>query len=202
MPDAEVRVIIDDPRGVLVDYREHFLDPAERRALFAELDAAKPLFGRDQLRIFGRTIPSPRLVCAFGDPGLSYRYSGVDRATQPWPAQLLAARDRIAELVGQPFSYALVNLYRDGHDRLGWHSDAESDIVRDSTIASLSLGAARPFQLRGREKGSSIHEVVLADGSLLLMRGATQRLYKHQLPARARVRGPRFNITLRQVRER
>jgi alkylated DNA repair dioxygenase AlkB len=198
---AEVESILDD-EGARVEYRASFLDASSRRALFEELDALRGSFDHDQVRIFGRTTPSPRLVAAFGDEGTRYRYSGVDRVARPWPPVLRAVRDRVVALVGQSLTYGLVNLYRDGHDRLGWHADDESDIVRGSCIASVSVGAARPFQLRRRHpKRSAIHEVWLADGSLLLMHGATQEHYKHQLPARARITEPRFNVTLRQMRD-
>ena len=192
--------IINDDRGALVEYIEQFLDADERAALFAELDGARAHFTHDRLRIYGRVVDSPRLVCAFGDDGLRYRYSGVDRPTRPWLPGLRAVRERVATAVGQDFSYTLVNLYRDGDDYIGWHSDKYADIVPDSCIASLSLGAERPFRLRGREKDSPVHEIALADGSLLLMKGTTQRLYKHQLPARRAVRRPRFNVTLRLMR--
>lgn len=197
---VEAPQVVLEGEGARVDYRGGWLEGPERDALVDELEASRASFDHDQVRIFGRTIPSPRLVAAFGDEGTVYRYSGVDRAALPWPPVLRAIRDRIATLVGQPFTYGLVNLYRDGRDRLGWHADDEKAIAPGSCIASLSLGAERPFQLRRRIARSPVHEVLLGDGSLLLMHGATQRLYKHQLPARARITEPRFNITFREVR--
>lgn len=182
----------------MVEYLPRFLGDAERGAVRAELEAAGGQFDRDQILLYGKTIESPRLVCAFGDDGLHYRYAGVDRTTYPWPAGLRAARDRIAALCGHAFNYALVNWYRSGDDYIGWHSDKVSDLAPGSTIASLSLGAARPFQLRERAGGET-REVVLADGSLLLMRGTCQQFYKHSLPRRRGVLGVRYNVTFRQV---
>lgn len=190
--------ILDDPRGALVEYFAGFLGEAERAAVRTELEQAGGRFDQDQVSLYGRTIPSPRLVCAFGDEGLRYRYAGVDRTTHPWPPQLRAARDRIAALAGHAFNYALVNWYRSGDDYIGWHSDKVSDLAPGSTIASLSLGAARPFLLRERSGGEA-REVVLADGSLLLMRGSCQQHYKHSLPRRRGVSGVRYNVTFRLV---
>lgn len=193
-----VERIIEDPRGTLVEYFAGFLADAEARAVRAELEQAGERFDQDQVSLYGRTIPSPRLVCAFGDDGLRYRYAGVDRATHPWSPRLRAARDEIAALAGHAFNYALVNWYRGGDDYIGWHSDKVSDLAPGSTIASLSLGAARPFQLRERSGGAA-REVVLADGSLLLMRGTCQQYYKHCLPRRRGITGVRYNVTFRQV---
>ncbi|MGN6105296.1 MAG: alpha-ketoglutarate-dependent dioxygenase AlkB family protein [Kofleriaceae bacterium] len=190
--------VLGDDRGVRVDYLAELLEPELRAAVRAELDQAAPLFDRDRVVLYGRAIDSPRLVCAFGDDGLRYRYAGVDRSTHPWPAQLRVVRDRIAALVGHAFNYALVNWYRDGGDYIGWHSDKEEDLVPGAAIASLSLGAARPFQLRDKRTGET-HEIVLADGSLLVMAGTTQQHYKHALPRRRGIAQPRFNATFRNV---
>lgn len=197
-----MQTIIDDERGALVEYLPDFLDTGEREGLRSELEAARGLFDRDRLTMYGRVSESPRLVCAFGDEGLRYRYAGVDRPTHPWPVRLREARDRVADLVGHPFDYALVNLYRDGNDYIGWHADKVADLEPGSCIASLSLGAERPFQLRDKAGRGDLREILLADGSLLLMRGATQRYYKHQLPARRGVANARFNVTLRHLRGR
>jgi alkylated DNA repair dioxygenase AlkB len=195
---SQVR-IIDDSDGAIVEYFSELLAAGDRSALLAELAQARDRFDRDRVLMYGKTIDSPRMVCAFGDDGLHYRYAGVDRTTHPWPPHLRAARDRIAALCGHPFNYALVNLYQTGDDYIGWHADKVSDLVPGSSIASLSLGAVRPFQLRHKSSGAT-HEVMLASGSLLVMRGTCQQFYKHSLPRRRGVTEPRFNITFRQVR--
>ncbi|WAS92638.1 alpha-ketoglutarate-dependent dioxygenase AlkB family protein [Nannocystis punicea] len=191
--------IIADADGAIVDYDAEFLSAGERSALLAELEQVQDRFDRDRVLMYGKTIDSPRLVCAFGDDGLHYRYAGVDRTTHPWTPHLRAARDRIAAACGHPFNYALVNLYRTGDDYIGWHADKVSDLVPGSAIASLSLGAVRPFQLRHKSTDAT-HEVLLASGSLLVMRGTCQQFYKHALPRRRGVTEPRFNVTFRHVR--
>jgi alkylated DNA repair dioxygenase AlkB len=189
-------VIVLDEGGALVEYLPDFLSLPERAQLRAEIENARALFDRDQLTLYGRTVSSPRLVCAFGDDGLRYRYSGVERQTHPWPSGLREVRDRL----GEPFNYALVNWYRDGEDYIGWHSDKEADLAPEASIASLSLGAERRFLLRDRKgKGDRTVEVPLADGSLLWMRGETQKKWKHSLPKQKDVRSPRWNVTFRVI---
>jgi alkylated DNA repair dioxygenase AlkB len=189
-------LIILDEEGALVEYLPDFLDGDERRALREEIVAAKESFDRDVLTMYGRTVQSPRLVCAFGDEGLRYRYSGVERATRPWTPAMRALRQKLDENL----NYALVNWYRDGNDYLGWHSDKERDLVAGAPIASVSLGATRRFLLRDRKgKGDRTVEVMVEDGSLLWMRGTTQQQWKHSLPRQPSVKGPRWNLTFRQV---
>ena len=98
-----------------------------------------------------------------------------------------------------PFNAVLCNLYRDGRDSMGWHSDDEPELGPEPVIASLSFGAVRRFRLRHRHDASRRLELDLAPGSLLLMRGATQRHYRHDLPRSARVQAPRLNLTFRRI---
>lgn len=194
-------MFILDEDGACVEYLPGFLEEDERRRLAAELEAARQRFEPDRLTLYGREVASPRLVCAFGDPGLRYRYSGVKRPAHPWPPELLRLRDRLQALAGHPFNYALVNFYRSGDDYIGWHSDKEADLAPEASIASLSLGATRPFWLRDRRgKGERTIEVMLEDGSLLWMKGETQKKWKHSLPRRRSVAEARWNITFRLVR--
>jgi alkylated DNA repair dioxygenase AlkB len=94
----------------------------------------------------------------------------------------------------------LLNLYRDGRNSMGWHADDEPELGPEPAIASLSLGATRRFRLRPRP--GLVHppfSLELASGSLLLMRGATQRHWQHALPKTTRSLGPRLNLTFRWV---
>jgi alkylated DNA repair dioxygenase AlkB len=189
-------VIVIDEDSAQVEYVPDFLDADERRRVRGELEEAASSFDRDVLTLYGRAVQSPRLVCAFGDDGLRYRYSGVERVTRPWPPSLRGLRDRL----DPGFNYVLANWYRDGNDYLGWHSDKEADLVPLASIASISLGAARRFLLRDRKgKGDRTVEILLQDGSLLWMRGTTQQKWKHSLPRQACVSEPRYNLTFRQV---
>ena len=51
-------------------------------------------------------------------------------------------------MCGERFNSVLLNLYRDGQDSMGWHSDDESELGPAPAIASLSLGEPRRFLLR------------------------------------------------------
>lgn len=152
-----------------------------------------------RIRLFGREVASPRLSCWIGDPDASYRYSGTLFQPRPWPAALLPIRERLAQELGVDFNSVLANLYRDGRDAMGWHGDDERELGRRPVIASLSLGARRRFVFRRRDDPSARQVLELPHGSLLVMAGDTQRLYRHALPRTARPVAARINLTFRRI---
>jgi len=81
---------------------------------------------------------------------------------------------------------------------LGWHSDDEKSIVPGSSIASLSFGAGRKFSFRHKATRETV-SIILENGSLLDMRGATQSHWHHQLPKTRKVAEPRVNLTFRRM---
>lgn len=160
------------------------------------------------IRIFGKTVPQPRLVAWYGDPGASYRYSGLTWEPLAWTEPLRSLKSQVevaaSSLVGQPvpFNSVLLNLYRDGQDSMGWHSDDEPELGRNPAIASLSLGATRRFDLRHRRDRTIKQQIALTHGSLLVMAGATQHHWQHQIAKTKRVQEPRINLTFRYVQTR
>lgn len=152
-----------------------------------------------RIRMFGRWVDSPRLSCWIGDAGNGYVYSGARFEPRPWPEALAELRPRIDEAAGVVMNSVLANLYRDGRDAMGWHSDDEPELGVRPVIASLSLGGTRRFVFRHRREPALKHELALEHGSLLLMAGDTQRDWKHALPRTARPVSPRINLTFRRI---
>lgn len=175
-----------------------WLPPSDADALFTILQAAIP-WEVHRIRLFGRDLASPRLSCWIGDAGAAYAYSGAVFQPRPWPAALLPLRARLRVELGLDFNSVLANLYRDGRDSMGWHSDDEPELGPMPLIASLSLGASRRFLLRRRDDPAQKLEYLLGHGDLLLMRGQCQRDYQHALPKTARVCDERINLTFRQI---
>jgi len=153
----------------------------------------------EEVLIFGQRRPVPRLVAWHGDPGASYTYSGTLHQPLPWTPALELVRERVLSLTDCAFNSVLLNLYRDGRDGMGWHSDDEPELGRDPVIASVSLGAPRRFCLRHRRRKDQRLDVSLGHGSLLLMAGATQHHWVHAVPKTAVPVGPRVNLTFRQI---
>lgn len=159
---------------------------------------ADPGWEIHRIRMFGRTVDSPRLSRWIGDPGAVYTYSRTRFDPHPWPDALAELRVRLREALGVDFNSVLANRYRDGRDRMGWHSDDEPELGPRPVIASLSLGATRRFGLKPRGEGRRL-ALDLPHGSLLVMAGATQASYRHALPATARPVSERVNLTFRRI---
>jgi alkylated DNA repair dioxygenase AlkB len=147
-----------------------------------------------EITLFGRTVPTPRLTAWTADR--AYAYSGVVNEPKPWTPSLAVIRQRVSEEVGCEFNSCLANLYRDGSDSMGYHSDDEPELGERPTIVSVSLGARRTFTLRHRvtrERWSWR----LGEGDLLVMRDESQSDYAHAVPKTMRQVGPRMNLTFR-----
>lgn len=168
------------------------------RDWFARLDAEIP-WERHRLRLFGREIDAPRLSCWIGDTDAIYRYSGRTFTPHPWTPALTELREYLLAQCGESYNSVLCNLYRDGHDAMGWHSDNEPELGAEPVIASFSFGGVRKFRLRQRSDPALRLELDLPSGSLLRMGGATQRHYRHDLPRTARSVAPRINLTYRAI---
>jgi alkylated DNA repair dioxygenase AlkB len=180
-----------------------WLGRAEADALLVTLREAIA-WENHRIRLFGRELPSPRLSCWIGDPGTRYTYSRTRFEPRPWPRSLLDLRHRVERACDARFNSVLANLYRDGDDAMGWHSDDEPELGPTPVIASLSLGATRRFRLRPKRAKAAVERVAslrieLEHGSLLRMAGDTQRNYQHALPRERLVRDARINLTFRWI---
>jgi alkylated DNA repair dioxygenase AlkB len=161
---------------------------------------------QDHLQLYGRRIALPRLTAWYGEPGLRYAYSGIVNEALPWEGPLQELARRVEQAAGSRFNSVLLNLYRNERDGVSWHSDDEPELGSEPVIGSLSLGATRTFQLRRKDYRRSAvvwEELSLTGGSLLVMRGSTQRLWQHRLPKQiGRPCGARVNLSFRWIERR
>ena len=183
--------------GAQAIYVADFLDTDSADAYFTHLNSATR-WDRPQIQMYGKTSVLPREVAWIADPGVAYSYSGVSSPPQRWPIHLHDLRVQVEEQSGANFNSVLINRYRDGHDKVAWHAGDEPELGLEPTIASVSLGAERRFQLRHKETRQTV-EVRLGHGSLLIMSGTCQRDWIHQVPREARVMESRINLTFRWI---
>jgi alkylated DNA repair dioxygenase AlkB len=174
---------------------EDALLPADADRLLAALRVGID-WRQEVATVMGRRVPLPRLTAWYGEAG--YVYSGIRMTPAPWTAALVELKALAEALAGQRFNSVLLNLYRDGRDSVSWHADNEPGLGRNPVIASFSLGAIRRFQLKHRRLGARL-ALDLPHGSCLIMAGATQHCWLHQLPKTARPVGPRINLTFRAM---
>lgn len=167
--------------------------------LLAQLLTETP-WHQETAHLFNKQIPLPRLTAWSGDARKAYTYSGIAMQPTPWTDTLLALKSVVETVVQTQFNSVLLNLYRDGQDGVGWHSDAEPALGHNPTIASVSFGATRRFSLKHkyRKELKPVH-LELGHGSLVVMQGATQHYWVHQVPKTTKPVGQRINLTFRTI---
>jgi alkylated DNA repair dioxygenase AlkB len=179
-----------------------------------------------------------RTVCYYADPQCPsavfpagheragelkpYWYAGKENAAHPFTDELREIKRSIeaalalqfpAEVAADPlrftFNSCLVNSYSDGTQYIGMHSDSEKSLVKGSAIASVSLGAARWFDIEPKpcavDKGlvreydpDRTSAIRMEHGSMMIMAKSMQDYYKHGVRKEAKVKEQRINLTFRQ----
>jgi alkylated DNA repair dioxygenase AlkB len=180
-----------------VDYHEHFFSPKKADEYLTSL--LNDLHWQEQfITLYGKQIMQPRLTAWYADPGLSYTYSKTTFQPLSWIPILEELKDIVNATLNTHFNSVLCNLYRDGKDSMGWHSDDEKELGLHPIIASLSFGAERKFSLRNKQTRIS-ESWTLSHGSLLVMKAGCQSIYQHAIPKTRLLCGPRVNLTFRQI---
>lgn len=177
---------------------QHFYDEDSAQQLYSRLQEEIP-WRQDSIRIAGKETPIPRLQAWFGDPGMSYSYSGLTLQPEPWNETLVHIKEQIENYSDTRFNSLLANLYRDQQDSVGWHADNEPELGTNPIIASLSLGGERRFQIKHRSHPERKLELNLQSGDLLIMKGAMQHHWLHQVPKARQPCLPRINLTFRRI---
>ena len=178
-------------------FQENYIPAEESDELLRHL-LAELAWREEDIMIAGRRVRAPRLVCWYGDPDARYRYSGIIHEPLLWLPILSTLKSRIQTTCGRPFNSVLANLYRDGHDSMGWHADQEKELGINPEIASLSFGATRLFRLRHNRTGQML-ELPLNHGSLLWMGGSLQHHWRHCVPKCRGITTARVNLTYRTI---
>lgn len=185
------------PDGELTLY-PHCFSTAEADHYFAQLQETVA-WTQEKITMYGKTHNVPRLSAWYSDENLPYTYSGITAYGLPWTESLLAIKTRAEQLAMARFNSVLANLYRDGADSVGWHADDERELGAMPIIASVSLGQERIFQLKHKFDKTLKENILLPHGSVLVMRGATQKNWLHQIAKTRRAMAPRINLTFRWV---
>jgi len=152
----------------------------------------------ERVIMFGKEIITKRKVAFYSDPSISYRYASKTKIGLPWTKTLINIKDRIESITKESYNACLLNLYHNGEESMGWHSDNEKEIITNSSIASLSLGANRKFSFKHKVSKETI-SIILENGSLLEMKGSVQTHWWHALLKSKKVTDGRINLTFRQM---
>jgi alkylated DNA repair dioxygenase AlkB len=178
-------------------YYGHILTDEKARRYFAALLQNIP-WQNDEAVIFGKRIITKRKVAWYGNERYSYTYSNVTKEALPWTPELLELKALTETITGKQFNSCLLNLYHDGQEGMAWHSDNEKALGPETVIASVSLGTARKFSFKHKHTAEK-KDIVLDNGSLLIMQGTTQTHWLHRLPPSVKIKGARINLTFRTI---
>jgi alkylated DNA repair dioxygenase AlkB len=180
-----------------VNYFGPVLTPDDTRRFYDTLLRDIP-WKNDEAVIFGKRIITARKVAWYGDSDFSYTYSGTTKQALVWTDELAALKAIVEKLTATRFNSCLLNLYHDGSEGMAWHSDDEKSLGRNSTIASVSLGAEREFRFKHKRRDEKV-SVLLESGSLLVMKDTTQTHWFHSIPKSKKIKTPRINLTFRTM---
>ena len=150
------------------------------------------------ITIFGKTHQIPRLQAWYADNEVEYTYSGKKLQRHNWNNLLLEIKEKIENITSFKFNSVLANLYRDGNDSMGLHSDDEKELGKKPVIASLSLGESREIYFKHKNKKLNL-VIPQASGQLILMHGKTQEHWKHEIKKTKKIKKPRINLTFRNI---
>lgn len=193
------KILFSDNYGECIIYKKLF-SRIQEETIDSILEISNPK--QEEIQIYGKKCNTPRLYSVLTEEGVSYKFSGNNHTGESFSKEILEIKEQIEQIVEDKYNLCLINLYRDGKDYIGYHSDNEKDIVPQSSIASVSFGATRDFIIRPKKKYQdtlSKYEIKLEHGDLLIMSGNTQTYYEHSLPKRLKIKDRRINLTFRKI---
>jgi hypothetical protein len=174
-------------RDAVVYYEPHLVDRARAEELFRIFDGSLPFAYHDV-----NDRPLRRQTCAFYGPEMRNHLDRIPAiwgdgiATLPYTTELLEikalAEAQIKKWTGEEWNYDLClgNLYMDGKDIIGEHSDRE-EYGNTKSIASMCYGVKRTFIFTNKYDRRDTVTIVLAPGSLLFMGAGCQENYTHRM---------------------
>lgn len=175
----------------MITLTTQFLNTQEADQLYDAL-LTQVEWKQELINIYNKQIPLPRLTAWYGDK--PYTYSNIKNPPKKWLPELITIKNKLP----YTFNGVLLNYYRDGKDSVSWHADDEPEFGKHPTIASLSLGATRTFQMKHKITNEK-KNLELTHGSLLVMEGDTQENWLHQIPKTKKPTRPRINLTFRLI---
>lgn len=180
---------------------DRWLAPAAAEELFTHVRREVPLDHHPTVVLYGKELRMRRSVGFFCDtPGVTgYKYSGQESVARPLTEPLRQVLAATNAALGTAFNGLLVNLYADGTETIGAHSDSEVGLGKDGSVAALSLGAERIFRVKCKATKKTLADIRTRHGQLLVMEKVHfQRECTHEIPVQKTIHGPRVSITFRQ----
>jgi alkylated DNA repair dioxygenase AlkB len=182
----------------LLEYHPGFIAEKTGNQLLAKFIKEIP-WKQSTQKMWDKEYLTPRLTSWHGDIRTDYSVSGKISNPNPWTPELLMLKERVEAVANIRFNSVLLNYYRDGNDSVAWHSDRESVLGKNPTIASISFGQVRSFDIRNKQNHNEHYSVRLEHGSFLLMKAGLQEHWEHRIAKSIKPMKARVNLTFRVV---
>ena len=183
--------------GEFIYYPDYFNKEDSDRYLDVLINSI--VWRQDSMKMYGKELKFPRLTAWYGNGDKSYTFSGTTLPAKVWTPELLEIKGKIDAIGKVDFNSVLLNRYRTGDDWISWHQDDEKELGKNPVIGSVNFGATRRFMLRRVDDHKEKIEIPLKHGSLLVMSGALQHTWQHQVPKEKTVNSERLNLTFRVI---
>jgi len=118
------------------------------------------------VRMYDKMVKTPRLT------------GSVDAGSHP---VIVGMVELLSDRYGIALDRVSAGWYRIGADSVAWHGDRIARDLPHSIVASVSLGGPRRFLIRPKRGGES-KAFDLGRGDVMVMGGASQRLWEHTVP--------------------
>lgn len=188
------------PKDGVVLYYPSFYDEKECENYLEKL-IKEIEWENEVIYLFGKEITMNRKIAFYADDTITYTYSKKEKITKNWNDILFSIKEKIEAKTKTKYNACLLNLYFDGTDGMGWHSDDEKEIIENSSIISISFGADRKFSFKHKKTKQTL-SLILENGSLLEMKEDTQKNWLHALPKTKKIKNIRINLTFRQMKNK
>lgn len=164
-------------------YLEDFV--ADATALFSTLHSS----------ITWSTQMKSRKTASFGT---AYNYSQMSYPYQKMPDYLDRLCLMIKDTIGFKPNNCLINYYKDGTSKMGYHAD-QIDILEENTgISIISLGTTRVLRFREIKNKTNKVDYPLTNGSLIYMSQELQNFWQHAIPP-SPTQHSRMSLTFRKI---
>ncbi|WP_443947297.1 alpha-ketoglutarate-dependent dioxygenase AlkB family protein [Pedobacter sp. AW1-32] len=182
----------------VLEYRPEFISDTHSDLIFNKLIQQTP-WVQKVVKMYDKDVLTPRLSAWYGDPqAIDYTVLGKSIPLH-WTDDLYKLKNLVEPIAGITFNSVLLNYYRDGQDSVAWHSDNETVMGSHPTIASLTFGQVRCFDIRKKNNHKEKYSIRLEHGSLLIMKGDLQQNWEHRIAKSSKAMKARINLTFRKI---
>lgn len=199
--------IYSEKHKIDIDYYHNFVK--NHKEIFDLLNNNLEYYSDEesQVVIFGKAMNIPRKQVAYGEDGVTYKFSGNCVKAKNWNDDdvvskcILNIKNRVEEKTGFKFNFCLVNMYKDENSSIGLHSDSEKELIH-TNIVGVSLGEEREMIFKSNIKFKNYPDTIklnLASGSMFIMNEPTNDNWKHSIQKTKEKKKIRISLTFRHI---